>query len=189
MRNFLSFAALAATTAFSAPALAQTAPAPTPASLPSQDSGQIEATALLIQPATLQGVDNLGFGTLIASTTASGVVAVNAHDVNSARTITVNSGTLVPGAGSARRGRLVGNGLPTQLVNLTWTFPTRLVNQDDPTATMAFTGQIDSNAADGSVAIGSTGVFYVYVGGSIAVSANQMPGRYSGLVEVNADFQ
>jgi hypothetical protein len=182
MRNLLTFAALAATTAFSAPAFAQ-------ASLPSSDSGQIEATALLIQPATLQGVDNLDFGTLIASTDASGVVSVDANDVNSVRAFAVNTGTLVAGAGAARRGRLIGNGLPTQNVNLSWTFPTRLVNQDDPTATMVFTGQVDTNAADKRVTIGATGVFYVYVGGSIAVSAGQMPGRYSGLVEVTADFQ
>jgi len=187
MRTFLTFAALAATTAFAAPAAAQSAPPP--ASLPSQDSGQIEATALLIQPATIQGVDNLDFGTLIASPSASGSVAVNANDTTSTRVFTINAGTLTQGAGSALRGRLVGNGLPTQIVNITRTFPTMLVNQDDPTATMAFTGALNSDAEDGSVTIGATGVFYVYVGGSLTVSPNQMPGRYSGIVTVNADFQ
>jgi hypothetical protein len=183
MRNFLTVAALAATTAIAAPAAAQNA------TLPSQDSGQIEATALLIQPATLQGVDNLDFGTLIASPAASGTVAINANDATSTRAFTVVTGTLTQGAGSALRGRLVGNGLPTQIVNITRTFPAVLVNQDDPTATMAFSGALNSDAADGSVTIGSTGVFYVYVGGTLTVSPNQMPGRYSGLVEVNADFQ
>nr|WP_314441493.1 DUF4402 domain-containing protein [uncultured Sphingomonas sp.] len=182
MRNFLAFAALAASTAFIAvPAAAQNA------TLPSQDNGQIEATALLIQPATLEGLDNLDFGTLIASPTAAGTVNVNAN--TSARTITVNAGTLTAGAGSALRGRLVGNGLPTQIVNITRTFPLVLVNQDDPTATMPFSGVLNSDAEDGSVTIGSTGVFYVYVGGTLTVAPQQMPGRYSGVVTVNADFQ
>jgi hypothetical protein len=189
MRNLPSFAALAALTAAftAAPAAAQNAPPP--ASLPSQDSENIQATALLIQPATLKGLDNLDFGTLIASSAAAGTVAIDPNDVNSARTINASAGSLVAGAGQALRGRLVGNGLPTQVVNLTWTFPTTLVNQDDPTATMAFSGQMDSNAADGSLTIGSTGVFYVYVGGQITVSPLQAPGRYSGLVLVNANFQ
>lgn len=181
MRNFLSFAALAATTAFAAPAAAQ--------SVPVQSSDNIEATALLIQPATLQGLDNLDYGTLIASPVATGTVSIDADDVNSLRVINAVTGSLVAGAGSASRGRLVGNGLPNQLVSIDWTFPATLVNQDDPTATMAFSGEMDSNSADGSLTIGSTGVFYVYVGGQITIAANQMPGRYSGLVEVTAEFQ
>ncbi|NJC04822.1 hypothetical protein GGQ97_000615 [Sphingomonas kaistensis] len=182
MRTFLTFAALAATTAFATPAFAQ-------ASLPSTSSDTIEATALLIQPATLQGLDNLDFGTLIASPAAAGTVSINANDVNSVRAINQTAGTLTAGAGSARRGRFVGNGLPTQNVNLEWTFPTTLVNQDDATATMPFSGSLDSNASDGTLQIGSTGVYYVYVGGTITVAPNQMPGRYTGLVEVTADFQ
>lgn len=185
MRFIHAFAALAATTAFAAPAFAQAVPP----SLPSQSGDSIEATALLIQPATLQGLDNLDYGTLIASPSAAGSVSIDADDVNSVRSFNVTAGSLVAGAGSALRGRFVGNGLPSQLVNLSWTFPANLVNQDDPTATMAFSGELDSNAADGSLAIGATGVFYVYVGGSITVSPNQAPGRYSGLVEVTADFQ
>jgi hypothetical protein len=182
MRTLNLLAALAATSAFATPAFAQ-------ASLPSEDSDTIEATALLIQPATLQGLDNLDFGTLIASPTASGTVSIDADDVNSVRTIVQTTGTLTAGAGSALRGRFVGNGLPTQAVNIDWNFPTTLVNQDDPTATMPFSGELNSNAFDGSLTIGSTGVFYVYVGGTITVSPSQMPGRYSGLVEVTAEFQ
>lgn len=190
MRTFLTFAALAATTAFAVPAAAQTVtPPPPPASLPSQDSGSIDATALLIQPATIEGLDNLDFGTLIASPAASGSVAVSANDPSSLRTITVNAGTLTAGAGSAKRGRLVGNGLPTQVVNITRTFPATLVNQDDPTATMPFSGALNTDAEDGSVTIGSTGVFYIYVGGTLTVAPQQMPGLYSGTVLVNADFQ
>ena len=182
MRTFLTVAALAATTAFATPAFAQ-------ASLPSTSRDTIEATALLIQPATLQGLDNLDFGTLIASPAAAGTVSIDANDVNSLRVITQTAGTLTAGAGAARRGRFVGNGLPTQNVNIAWVFPTTLVNQDDATVTMPFTGSLDNNASDGTLRIGSTGVYYVYVGGTITVAPNQMPGRYTGLVEVTADFQ
>lgn len=183
MRFQLALAAAAAATALASPAFAQNA------SLPSTSTDNIEATALLIQPATLQGLDNLDFGTLIASPTAAGTVSINANDVNSIRVINTTAGTLTAGAGAASRGRFVGNGLPTQNVDLVTTFPSTLINQDDPTVTMPFSGSLDTNAADGSLTIGSTGVYYIYVGGTITVAPNQMPGRYSGLVEVTANFQ
>ena len=63
------------------------------------------------------------------------------------------------------------------------------MNLDDPTATMPFAGALNSDAEDGSVTIGATGVFYVYVGGTLTVAPQQLPGRYSGTVLVNADFQ
>lgn len=178
MRYLLAFAAFAATTAFATPAAAQ-------ASDPSTDSDTIEASALLIQPATIQGIDNLSFGTIIATATASGNVSINPN--TGARTLA--AGLTGSAVDVGQRGRFLGNGLPTQAVQLTANFPTFLSNEDDLTQTVEFAGTLDTNSAGGTITIGNTGVFYVGVGGTITIDAGQMPGRYSGEVEVTADFQ
>lgn len=178
MRFSLAFAALAASTAFATPAFAQ-------ATLPSSDSDVIQATALLIQPATIQGVDDLSFGTLIATATGAGNVTINPN--TGART--VPAGITGSGVDVGQRGRFLGNGLPTQEVQLTANFPAFLSNEDDPTQTVEFSGLLDTAAQTGTITIGNTGVFYVGVGGTITIDAGQMPGRYSGEIEVTADFQ
>lgn len=174
MRTFLTIAALAATTAFAAPAVAA----------PSSDT--ITANALLIQPATLQRVNDLNFGTIIATPASSGVVTV-APD--GARSISIVTGTLTAGPGAAARGRFIGNGNPTGNVLVTATFPTYLSNTSDNTKTVGFSGVLNPDAQDGSVTIGATGVFYIDVGGSITIATSQMPGLYTGNVTVTADFQ
>lgn len=178
MRTFTMFAALAASTAFATPAFAQ-------ATLPSTDNDTIEASALLIQPATIQGIDDLSFGTLIATATAAGNVTINAN--TGART--VPTGITGSSTDVGQRGRFLGNGLPTQEVRLVVNFPTFLTNEDVTTETVEFAGSLDAAAADGIINIGNTGVFYVGVGGTITIDAGQVPGRYSGLVELTANFQ
>lgn len=179
MRNFLTFAAFAAaTTAFAAPAAAQVG-------TPVTDSDTIEASALLIQPATIQALDNLSFGTLIATTTAAGSVSINPN--TGARTLP--AGITGSSVDVGQRGRFLGNGVPTQQVRLSASFPKFLSNEDDLTETVEFAGVLDDASATGTVTIGNTGVFYVGVGGTITIDAGQMPGRYSGQVEVTADFQ
>lgn len=172
MRFRLALAALAATTAFAAPAAAQS-------------SDTIEARALLIQPATLQRVDDLSFGTIIATPLASGTVTINPN--TGARTVAaplVGSGTDV-----GQRGRFIGNGDVSQDVLITAAFPTFLANQADATRTVGFSGTLDNAAATGTVNTGATSVFYVGVGGTITIAAGQMPGLYTGQVTVTADFQ
>ena len=177
MRYTVALAALAATTAFATPAAAQFVNADSTAS--------IEARALLIQPATLQRVDDLNFGTIVATPTASGLVTIN--PVSGLRTVATGmtgSSTDVGG-----RGRFIGNGLPTSIVSLRVSFPSLLNNTQDPTQTVAFSGALDPASATLSRTIGATGVFYVDVGGSISIAVNQMPGQYSGTVTLDADFQ
>ncbi len=128
MRTFLTVAALAATTAFAAPAVAA----------PSSDT--ISANALLIQPATLQRVDDLNFGTIIATPASSGTVTVAPDGT---RSIVVGSGSLTTGPGAAVRGRFVGNGNPTGNVLVTASFPTYLSNTSDLTKTVGFTGTLE----------------------------------------------
>jgi hypothetical protein len=185
MRNFLTFAAFAAATAFTAPAFAQTAPAPAPASLPSSDNDTIEASALLIQPATIQGIEDLSFGTIIATATASGNVTISPSDGSR----TLAAGLTGSSVDVGQRGRFLGNGLPTQEVRISAVFPDFLANEDNLTDTVEFVGSLDSNVVNGSLVIGNTGVFYIGVGGTITIDAGQAPGRYSGDVKVTADFQ
>ena len=177
MRTFLTFAALAATTAFAAPAAAQTT---------GVSSDTIQANALLIQPVSIQRLNDLNFGTLIATPTTVGSVTVTPAGV---RTVTASTSTLVAGPGTFGRGRFIGNGVPGKDVLLDVDFPLYLSNSADPTKTIAFAGSVDADASDNSITIGATGVFYVDVGGTISIATNQMPGLYSGDVTVTADFQ
>jgi hypothetical protein len=173
MRLSLSLAALAAATALATPAAAQVTSGP----------ASIRAEALLIQPATIAGLDDLSFGTIVSSPTDSGTVTINPNTGLRSSTGTLTLST----AGQGSRGRFIGNGNPLQNVTLVARFPTELNNEDDPTATVAFNGTIDS--AGLSRRIGATGVFYVGVGGTITINTSQMPGLYSGLVELTANFQ
>ena len=177
MRFHLALAALAATTAFAAPAAAQST---------GTDSDTIQANALLIQPVSIQRLNDLNFGTLIATPTTVGTVSVSPAGV---RTVLATTSTLTVGPGAFGRGRFIGNGVPGNDVLLDVDFPAYLSNSADPTKTIAFAGAVDADSTDGTITIGATGVFYVDVGGTISIAANQMPGLYSGDVTVTADFQ
>lgn len=177
MRFHLAFAALAAAAAFATPAAAQST---------GVSSDTIQANALLIQPVSLQRLNDLNFGTLIATPATTGSVTVTPAGV---RTVNATNSTLVAGPGAFGRGRFIGNGVPNKNVSLDIEFPTYLSNTTDPTKTMAFAGTVDADATDNAITIGATGVFYIDVGGTITLVANQMPGLYSGDVTVTADFQ
>lgn len=183
MRTFLTFAALAATTAFAAPAAAQAADPAPPFTIDSQAS--IKARALLIQPATIQRVRDLSFGTIVASPTATGVVSIDAD--TGLRTVPDGLTGSTSDVGSS--GRFVGNGLPGHVVNLRVAFPKLLTNVQDGSQAVAFTGTLDAASTSLSRTIGLTGVFYVDVGGSITIAEKQMPGQYEGTVTIEADFQ
>jgi len=175
MRNFLTFAALAASTAFiAAPAAAQSTPQ------------TIRADALLIQPATLQAQTNLNFGTIVATSSSTGTVTVTPAGL---RTINATNSTLVAGPGAASRGRFIGNGTPGGNVSLNVSFPSFLSNTLDNTKTLAFSGSLDADSSDNAILVGAAGVFYVDVGGTITVVDKQMPGLYTGDVTVTASFQ
>ena len=178
MRYTLALAALAAATVFSAPASAQF--------VSPDSSASVQARALLIQPATIQRDRDLSFGTIVATPTASGTVDINPD--TGLRTISGANLTAGP-SDVGTNGRFIGNGLPQQVVNLRVTFPSMLLNVQDNSQSVAFTGALDTASAGLARTIGLTGVFYVGVGGQIAVVANQMPGQYSGTVLLDADFQ
>jgi hypothetical protein len=179
MRLSFALAALAATTAFATPAFAQ--------NVTGQSSDTVDVSAILIQPATLEKLDDLSFGMIIAAPTASGNVTIDPD--TGLRTVAaplVGSPTIVGG-----RGRLVGSGMPNQPVTISASFPTLLHNSGDRTQTVEFVGQLDaaSRANGGRFNIGNTGAFFVGVGGTITIDSGQVPGLYEGQVTVTADFQ
>lgn len=168
MRYTVALAALAATTAFATPAFAQL-------------SGpvEIESRALILQPATIAAGNPLDFGTVVASTVA-GIVSIDA-----ASGIASDNGTGATYVSGATRGTFYGNGEPNGQVEV--------VVSADPLLTKvgstAFLGYSFDANGDGLFSIRPDGLFTVYVGGSIAVKANQEPGQYTGKVYVTADFR
>lgn len=173
MRFSYALAALAATTAFAAPAAAQTAPSPPDA--------EIDARALILQPASITAGSALDFGVVLASTTA-GSVTVN-PDPAGALVSAAGGATAVSGA---QRGTFRGNSQPGTQVTVAVTYDGQLTHTNGGNAFLAFTG---ASSGAGTFNVRPDGLFTVYVGGTIAVAANQAPGQYEGKVYVDAQFQ
>lgn len=172
MREFAKAAlALGALLAVAAPALAA------PVSAPTQPPGR----ALLLIPLTLTKVQDLSFGTIVPSTTTAGFVSINA--VSGARTASAGL-TLMP-ADVGQRGRFAGAGTPTQQVIMVLTPPIELTNPAGDTIPV-----LGMNL-DGSPVrtIAADHTFFVGVGGSIFIAANQAEGLYSAEYDLTADYQ
>jgi Domain of unknown function (DUF4402) len=163
--------ALAATFAASVPAFAAPVSAPT----------QPPARALLLIPLTLTKVQDLHFGAIVPSTTTGGWVAINA--TTGARTASAGL-TLWP-AEVGQRGQFAGAGTPGQQVIMALTPPAQLTNPGGDTIdvlAMTLDGPTTRTiAADHS--------FFVGVGGTIFVAANQAEGLYSATYDLTADYQ
>ena len=173
MRFTLALAALAATTAFAAPAAAQTTPV----------SANAEARGLIIQPLTFVRISDLDFGTMVSTATA-GTVTVSPN----ADTRTSTGGVILAPSGQPTRGLFEGYGFAGQSVTLSAVFPSVLSNQSDSTFFVNFSnGTFDSNGTSRVIPAGGT--FRVGVGGTIAVGVNQAPGLYVGQMTVTADYQ
>lgn len=163
--------ALAASLVAAAPALAAPVSAPT----------QPPARALLLIPLTLTKVQDIHFGTIVPSTTTGGWVAINA--VTGARTGSAGL-TLMP-ADVGQRGQFAGAGTPGQQVIMALTPPTQLTNlAGDTLDVLAMT-------LDGPTTrtIAADQTFFVGVGGTIFVAANQPEGLYSATYDLTADYQ
>ena len=163
--------ALGALVAATSPALAAPVAAPTPP----------EGRALLLIPLTLTKVDDLSFGTIVPSTTTAGWVAINA--TSGARTASAGL-TLMP-TDIGQRGEFAGAGTPNQQVIMALTPPTELANPGGDTILVM------NMSLDGpnSRTIGANSSFFVGVGGTIFIAANQPEGLYSATYDLTADYQ
>ena len=139
------------------------------------------ARALLLIPLTLTKVQDIHFGTIVPSTTTAGWVAINA--VTGARTGSAGL-TLMP-ADVGQRGQFAGAGTPGQQVIMALTPPAELTNPAGDTLTvLAMT--LDGPTTR-TIAVNHS--FFVGVGGTIFVEANQPEGLYSATYDLTADYQ
>ena len=148
-----------------------------PVSAPTQPP----ARALLLIPLTLTKVQDIHFGSIVPSTTTGGWVAINA--VTGARTASAGL-TLMP-ADIGQRGQFAGAGTPGQQVIMALTPPTQLTNPGGDTL------DVLAMTLDGPTTrtIAANQTFFVGVGGTIFVAANQAEGLYSATYDLTADYQ
>jgi opacity protein-like surface antigen len=161
-------AAAAAAVAFTAPASAA-APA-------QQSTGR----ALLLVPLTLVKIDDLDFGSVVPSASL-GVVTINAS--SGARTL-VGGVTGVPSA-PGNRAYFGGAGTANQQVIMTMNPPTQLTSAaSDTISVLGFT--FDGSAIRTIDPV--TRAFFVGVGGTVLIGANQPEGLYSATFDVTANY-
>ena len=183
MRTRFYLAAAAATLAVGAPAAAQQATVTA--------TGNPVAKGVVILPLTLSKTSDLDFGTVVASPTLAGTVAINADDGSRAVTGGVVAVPSFPGG----RALFQGAGTPSQNVLLTLQAPAVLTNGANSITVNSMT--FDTAAA--SVVVGGnqtttrvingSGAFQVGVGGNFAIGANQANGVYSAPFIVTAQYQ
>lgn len=134
------------------------------------------ARAIIITPFAFIHVDNMSFGTIVGGPTG-GLV-----------TIDQNSGTRTadPGlallSGAVQRARFVGMGEENQEVSLTLSSPPQLSNGAGNFM------DITELVLDGPATRTISGVFEVFVGGTLEVKPNQEPGTYSGQFTLTCDY-
>ena len=176
MRLKFCLAALAATTAFASPAFAATVTA----------SATAEARGLVLQPLTLTKVDDLDFGTILASN-AFGTVTIDADSGGRSST----GGVTEVASNAGKRGLFAGAGTSGQLVTLTLSPPTGnlLVSTTNSADTINVSSLVLDNANATSLNIGSDGTFQVGVGGTFDIAADQPNGFYKADFNLTADYQ
>jgi len=133
--------------------------------------------ALILIPLTLTKVADLEFGTIIESS-SSGSVTIPAD--GSARSFT---GGVTPVANPVpARARFAGAGTPGQLVNIFLAPPANLKDSNGDLL------PISMSLETTNVTIDSSHAFFVGVGGTITVAANQPDGDYTAMFTVLAQY-
>jgi hypothetical protein len=162
----LTIAAVAAIS-LAAPAVAAPVPATT-------DAG---GRAVLLVPLTLTKIDDLDFGTVITSS-SPGTVSIAAD--GSGQSVTGGVTALASSAGL--RAQFAGAGTPNEQVNLFLAPPATITDGNGHSM------PISMNLETTSVIIDSTRAFFVGVGGTVTVGANQNDGTYTGTFTVLAQY-
>jgi len=145
----------------------------TPVSATTDASGK----ALILVPLTLTKVTDLDFGTIITSST-SGTVSIAAD--GSGQSFTGGVTPLASALGS--RAQFAGAGTPNQQVGLFLAPPATIKDG------LGNSMPISMNFESTSVIIDSTRAFFVGVGGTVNVGANQPDGVYTGTFTVLAQY-
>lgn len=171
-RNLIASAALAAALFAGGPAAyAQTAPA----------TQNAEGSALLLVPLTLVKIDDLDFGSVVTSA-APGTVTINPS--TGARSFT--GGVTGPTSDAGYRAYFAGAGAANQQVLLALSPPVALTSAGgDTIPVVGLTLDGPANRTIDPV----TRAFYVGIGGTLQIAANQAPGDYSADFWLTAIYQ
>jgi len=141
-------------------------------------SGNISATATVLQALGISGAATLDFGTSV-------LPGINA---------TVDAAT------DATAGRFDLTGVINQGVNLSFVLPTNLNSGGNllpiaswtgclsPTATQAGCSAFTPSAGNTATALSGLGALSVYVGATVSPSGLQPAGSYSGTITLNASY-
>ena len=176
MRLKICLAALVATSAFASPAFGQIV----------SDTATAEARGLVLQPLTLTKVDDLDFGTILASGVV-GSVSIDADTGNRS----VSGGVTPVASNVGQRGLFAGAGTAGQQVDLTLTLPTGnvLVSTSNPADMIVISSMVLDNGNATTRTIDLTGAFQVGVGGDFAIAAGQPNGFYKANFDLTANYQ
>jgi hypothetical protein len=167
-RPFLAGAAIAVALLGTTPALAATAP--------------MSSKALLLKPLTLTKQSDLSFGTIIPS--GSGDFVTIDADTGARTSATAGLVPTDPGF----RARFASSGLNNQQVFLYTSPPGNL--SDGAGHTLAVTSlSLDNSGIPVRTLTPASQVFFVGIGGTIYVGANQAEGTYSGTFTLTAIYQ
>jgi hypothetical protein len=161
-----------------AAALAAFVATPAAAAAPSADAN---GKALLLVPLSLVKVDDLDFGGIVPSP-VSGSVTLNA--TSSARSFS-GGVTGVP-SDAGKRAYFAGAGTPNQQVIITLNPPAELVSAaNDKITVLGLT--LDGSAVRTIDPVART--FFVGIGGSLMINADQPEGVYTATFDVTAWYQ
>jgi len=153
-------------------------PAPAIAATPAQQSG---GRALILVPLTLTKIDDLSFGSVVPSA-ISGVVTINAS--TGARTFGGGVSGVPSDAGN--RAYFGGAGTPSQQVFVWVDAPAQLSSPaGDTIDVLALT--MDGPAL--RTIDPTTRAFFVGVGGTLLIGADQPEGTYQATFDVTANYQ
>ena len=147
------------------------------AAAPVAATNDASGRAVLLVPLTLTKIDDLDFGTVVTSS-SPGTVSIAAD--GSGQSVTGGVTALANPPGS--RAQFAGAGTPNQQVNLFLAPPATIT--DGNGHSMSISMSLEST----SVFIDSTRAFFVGVGGTVTVAANQAEGTYTGTFTVLAQY-
>ena len=175
MRLNIALAALAATVAFASPAGAQVV----------SSTAQAEARGTILQPLTLNRVQDLDFGTILVDPLGGGgTVTIDADD--GSRSVT--GGVAEVGVNGGQRAIFSGAGPANDTVDLVLSQPAGGLLYRDATTSLAGVLVLDQSGST-TRTMDSLGAYSVGVGGTFTIAATQGAGVYTADFDLTANYQ
>lgn len=141
------------------------------------------ATTTVVTPIAVTKAVDLAFGNIIASSTA-GTVTVDTDGTRS------KTGGVSLGSGSGAAAKFDITGAGTMTYSITYASAVTLTGAGDPMALTQVSNLTGAAGASGLVATGAltAGAQSLYIGGTLAVGANQTAGAYTGSISATVDY-